>query len=197
MSQSAPNAPAPYLISDLTFASHVLGISEQMVQDLDSCIYTKDLFRSCVAEQLGGKLPSSLTVAQRYILAQQVEELSVLVLRIGCVVQARAILALVNGDTVRHLAQRTTPHLMQDAAWKPAFSAAADVSQASLEALAKAIQESGCVVLQAWCEAQPVSVALRVRSFLPAPPPTVAFAYALENAVHVVDAFVAERLCDN
>ncbi|GAL98910.1 hypothetical protein ACLEIY_15010 [Acetobacter tropicalis] len=197
MSQSAPDAPAPQLISDLTFASHVLGISEQMVQDLDSCIYTKELFRTCVVEQLGGKLPSSLTVAQRYILAQQAEELFELVLRIGCVVQARAILALVNGDMVRHLAQLTTPHLMQDAAWKPVFSVAAGMPQASPEALAKAIQESGCGVLHAWCEAQPPSVALRVRSFLPEPPPAATFAYAQENAVHVVDAFVAERLCDN
>lgn len=195
MPQSVSNRVVVQGIGDLTLASHVLGISEQMVQDLDACVYTHDLLHSSLAERLGGKLPSSLTISQSYILRQKADELSVLVIRIGCVVQAHAILGLVDGGTVRDLAQLTTPYLMQDAAWKPAFSIVADIPYASPVALAEEIKQSGCRVLHAWCEAQPTSVALRVRCFLPDPP--AVSSYVPMDTVHMVDVFVAERLGDD
>lgn len=178
-------------MQNTVLAARLMGVSEQTLQRLTTCVYTRDLLHGIFREKLGGDLPGGLTDVQRFLLAQDGEGMSLLALRLGCVCYARTILSLMSGETLRKLAHLTTPHVMQDAAWGSTFSCPMKGPE-SLERLVPLMRVSGLTCLRVWCERQPVAVGRRVSLLLPMQEDEATV--LPEYPEQLVEAFVAEQL---
>lgn len=177
---------------DLTLAARLFSVDQSIIHRMDASRYVHDLLHTCLKEKLGGSLPSTLTSVQQFMLAQSGEQVGGLALRLGAVCYAPAILALIEGEDVRALAQKTTLFVMQDAAWGYGFLPPSGGVSTSQD-LASAIQTAGIDCLWAWCAQQPKPVCLRVQAMLPAQELPVQL--PLADPAAMVDTFVREHLC--
>lgn len=181
-------------MGDRALAAGLLHVSEQAIERLAASVYTRALLEGCLKEKLGGELPPDLTPPQKYLLTLEAGQLAVLALRLGCACYARAIMAVINGEALRKLADQTTLHLMQDAAWGMTYLAGHGSSQ-NTDPLAQTIRASGLACLRVWCVAQPRPIAVRVHLLLPARSEDEEA--PLQHPEHLVEAFVMERFHDN
>lgn len=188
--QSGESRPENRHMQDTVLAARLMGISEHTFQRLTACVYTRDLLYGTFKEKLGGDLPAGLSGVQGYLLAQDREGLSTLALRLGCVCYAQTILSVIAGETLRKLADLTTPYVMQDAAWGSTFSSPSKGPE-NLDQLVPLMRNSGLACLRVWCEGQPAAVGRRVSLSLPAQEdeePVMP-----ENPKLLVEAFVTEQ----